>query len=67
LALAIFHKPYDHDFRPAKGVCIHIKALPEAQSHPEAIIAAAEAAGFCSRVDDPRVSDAPVTASRKAK
>ena len=64
---AIFHRAFDYDLRPAKGFCIHVKASPQAQNHPEALIAAAEAANCCERTVDPRDGEMPATARRKAK
>jgi hypothetical protein len=67
MAWAVFHKTFDHDLRPAKGVCIHVSASPDPQNHPEALIAAAEAANCCIRTADPRDGEMPATARRKAK
>lgn len=51
---AIFHRKFNHDFRPERAACIEIQPLDVPQEFPGKVIDAAVTAGAATRADSPR-------------
>lgn len=58
MAWAIFHKPFNFDYRPLKAVSQLVQPSPEPQQFPECLIEAAVAKGVATRVESPKADEA---------